>query len=67
MVEVAVASIDHLEQVLQYPHVVEHHLRVAVEQCLQLASADDAHLRHVAVETIGEVGQNSPSKAKPVQ
>ena len=45
---------------------MEHHLRVAVEQRLQLASADDAHLaghvrldahlRHVSVETIGEVG-----------
>ena len=65
-VMVEVAPIDHLEQVLQYPHVVEHHLRVAVEQRLQLASADDAHLaghvrldahfRHVAVEAIGEVG-----------
>ena len=86
-VVVEVTSINHLEQVLQYLHVVEHHLRVTVEQRLQLASADDAHLaghvrldahlRHVAVETVGEVGhalgyaallaKNSPSKANPVQ
>lgn len=63
---VEVASIDHLEQVLQDLHVHLRHLRVVVEQRLQLLSADDAHLaghvrldahfRHVAVETIGEVG-----------
>ena len=65
-VVVEVAPIDHLEQVLQYTHVVEHHLRVTVEQRLQLASTDDAHFaghvrldahfRHVTVEAIGEVG-----------
>ena len=50
-VVVEVAPIDHLEQVLQYPHVVEHHLRVTVEQCLQLLSADDAHLAgHVSFD-----------------
>ena len=43
-VMVEAAPIDHLEQVLQYTHVVEHHLRVTVEQRLKLASADDAHL-----------------------
>ena len=73
-VVVEVTSIDHLEQVLQYPHVVEHHLRVTVEQRLQLASADDAHLaghirldahlRHVAVETIGEVGNELALEGK---
>ena len=65
-VVVEVASIDHLEQVLQDLHVHLRHLRVVVEQRLQLLSADDAHLaghvrldahlRHVAVEAIGEVG-----------
>ncbi len=63
---VEVAPIDHLEQVLQDLHVHLRHLRVVVEQRLQLLSADDAHharhvgldahLRHVAVEAIGEVG-----------
>jgi hypothetical protein len=47
-------------------HVHLRHLRVVVEQRLQLLSADDAYLarhvrldaylRHVAVEAIGEVG-----------
>lgn len=73
-VVVEVTSLDHLEQVLEYPHVVEHHLRVTVEQRLQLASADDAHLaghvsldahfRHVAVETIGEVGHELALEGK---
>ena len=31
-VVVEVASIDYLKQVLQYPHVVEYHLRVTAEQ-----------------------------------
>lgn len=63
---VEVASIDHLEQVLQDLQVHLRHRRVSVEECLQFASADDAHLarhvrldahlRHVAVKTIGEVG-----------
>ena len=63
---VEIAPIDHLEQVLQDLHVHLRHLRVGVEEALQLRAADDAHLtghvgldahlRRVAVETVGEVG-----------
>lgn len=73
-VVVEVAGIDHLEQVLQDLHVHLRHLRVVVEQRLQLLSADDAHLarhvrldahlRHVAVEAIGEVGHELALEGK---
>ena len=74
-VVVEVAAIDHLEQVLQDLHVHLRHLRVVVEQRLQLLSADDAHLarhvrldahlRHVAVKAIGEVGHELALEGEP--
>ena len=74
-VVVEAADIDHLEQVLQYLHVHLRHRRVAVEQRLQLPSADDAHLarhvrldahlRQVAVEAVRKVGHELALEGEP--